>query len=102
MDYFPDTCGISKSNMIAFLEANAKYCIKPSIADCSAKTYVFVGEKENKAMRKSAKIISAVLSESTLQVLCEKLLREDKLKLTEHFSARLAKSSLRTTIYQFG
>lgn len=69
MDYFPDTCGISKSNMIAFLEANAKYCIKPSIADCSAKTYVFVGEKENKAMRKSIKIISAVLSESTLQVL---------------------------------
>ena len=69
VDYFPDTCGISKSNMIAFLEANAKYCIKPSIADCSAKTYVFVGEKENKAMRKSIKIISAVLSESTLQVL---------------------------------
>jgi len=68
-DYFRDTCGISKSNMIAFLEANAMYCIKPSIADCSAKTYVFVGEKENKAMRKSAKIISGALSESTLQVL---------------------------------
>ena len=68
-DYFRDTCGISKSNMIAFLEANAMYCIKPSIADCSAKTYVFVGEKENEAMRKSAKIISDVLSESTLQVL---------------------------------
>lgn len=68
-EYFRDTCGISKSNMIAFLEANAMYCIKPSIADCSAKNYVFVGEKENKAMQKSAKIISDVLSESTLQVL---------------------------------
>ena len=68
-DYFRDTCGISKTNMIAFLEANAMYCIKPSIADCSAKSYVFVGEKENKAMRKSAKIISDVLSESALQVL---------------------------------
>jgi len=68
-EYFRDTCGISKSNMIAFLEANAMYCIKPSIADCSAKSYVFVGEKENKAMRKSAKIISDVLSESALQVL---------------------------------
>lgn len=68
-EYFRDTCGISKSNMIAFLEANAMYCIKPSIADCSAKTYVFVGEKENKVMRKSAKIISDVLTESTLQVL---------------------------------
>ncbi len=68
-DYFRDTCGISKSNMIAFLEANALYSIKPSIADCSAKTYVFVGEKENRAMRKSAKIIHEKLQGSLLQVL---------------------------------
>lgn len=68
-DYFRDTCSISKSNMIAFLEANALYRIKPSLADCSAKSYVFVGEKEKKAMRKSAKIINDVLSESTLQIL---------------------------------
>ena len=68
-DYFRDTCGISKSNMIAFLEANALYRIKPSIADCTAKSYVFVGEKENKAMRKSAKIIHENLRGSLLQVL---------------------------------
>ena len=68
-DYYRDTCSISKSNMIAFLEANALYCIKPSIADCSAKAYVFVGEKEHNAMRKSARIINDALSESTLQIL---------------------------------
>ena len=68
-DYFQDTCGISKSNMIAFLEANALYGIKPSVADCSAKSYVFVGEKENKAMQKSAKIIADALLDGTLQVL---------------------------------
>ncbi len=68
-DYFRDTCGISKSNMIAFLEANALYSIKPSIADCSAKSYVFVGEKEKKVMRKSAKIIHEKLQESLLQIL---------------------------------
>ena len=68
-DYFRDTCGISKSNMIAFLEANALYGIKPSLADCSAKTYVFVGEKENKAMQKSAKIIQEKLQEGLLQIL---------------------------------
>ena len=68
-DYFRDTCGISKSNMIAFLEANALYGIKPSIADCSAKSYVFVGEKENRAMRKSAKIIHEKLQGSLLYVL---------------------------------
>ena len=68
-DYFRDTCGISKPNMIAFLEANALYCIKPSFMDCSAKTYVFVGAKENKAMQKSAKIIHENLPGSVLQVI---------------------------------
>ncbi len=68
-DYFRDTCGISKSNMIAFLEANALYSIKSSITDCAAKTYIFVGEKENRAMRKSARIIHEKLQESLLEVL---------------------------------
>ncbi len=68
-EYFQDTCGISKSNMIAFLEANALYSIKPSVADCSAKSYIFVGEKENRTMRKSAKIIHEKLQGSLLQVL---------------------------------
>ncbi len=68
-EYFRDACGISKSNMIAFLEANALYYINPSVSDCSAKTYVFVGEKENKVMRKSAKIIHEKLRGSLLQVL---------------------------------
>ena len=68
-DYFRDTCAISKTNMIAFLEANALYCIKSSIANSLAKAYIFVGEKENKAMRESAKIIHQNLPESILQVL---------------------------------
>ena len=68
-DYFRDTCGITKSNMIAFLEANALYNIKPSIADSSAKVCIFVGEKENTAMRKSAMIIHERLRGSLLQVL---------------------------------
>ena len=68
-DYFRDTCGISKSNMIAFLEANSLYRIKPSIRNCSAKVYVVVGEKENKAIQKSAKIIHENLQESALRIL---------------------------------
>ena len=52
-DYFRDTCGISKSNMMAFLEANSSYRIKPSIAGCSAKSYIFVGEKEFNAFHNS-------------------------------------------------
>ncbi len=68
-DYFRDTCGISKTNMIAFLQANALYTIKDAIENCSAKVYIFVGEKENRAMRSSAKKIHAKLRGSLLQVL---------------------------------
>lgn len=68
-DYFRDTCGISKENMIAFLQANTLYRIRDSLADCGAKSCVLVGERENKAMRKSAQAISGVLANSTLRVL---------------------------------
>ena len=51
------------------MEANALYSIKPSIADCPAKFYVFVGEKENKAIQKSAKIMQEKLQGCLLQVL---------------------------------
>lgn len=68
-DYFRDTCGISKSNMIAFLKENAMYCIKPSVRNCSTKVHVIVGDKENKAIQKSAKIIHENLQGSVLQVL---------------------------------
>lgn len=68
-DYFRDTCGISKLNMIAFLEENAMYYIKSSVRNCSARVYVIVGEKENKAIQKSAKIIHENLQNSVLHVL---------------------------------
>jgi len=70
-DYFCDSCSIAKSNLIAFLQANALYSIKPSIAECSTKAYIFVGVKENKNMRKSAEIIHQNLLGSKLQVLPE-------------------------------
>jgi len=68
-DYYRDTCGISKQNMIAFLEANALYAIKSSVADCCAKVSVFVGKKENGAMEKSARSIHRALPGSNLQIL---------------------------------
>ena len=88
-EYFRDTCGISKSNMIAFLEANALYCIKPSVADCSAKSYVFVGEKENRAMQKSAKIIHQKLQESLFQVLPKMYHGEFSINHAEAFANKI-------------
>ena len=67
--YFKDTCAITKNDMIAFLQANSLYSLKDSFKDCIAKVYVLVGEKENNAMQKSAKIISKALQNSVLQVL---------------------------------
>lgn len=68
-DYFRDTCSISKNNMIAFLQANSSYSIKEAISNCGAKVYIFVGEKEKRAMRKSAMIIHEKLQGSLLYVL---------------------------------
>ena len=69
--YFRDTCAISKKDMIAFLQANSLYSLKESIKNCTAKVYVFVGERENIAIQKSAKIIHQALQESVLHVLPE-------------------------------
>ena len=67
--YYKDTCNISKKDMIAFLQANSLYSLKKSIKDCTSKVHVFVGEKENAAMQKSAKMIYQASKESVLQVL---------------------------------
>ena len=68
-DYYRDTCGISKKNMISFLQDNSMYSLKDTIGECSANIHIFVGEKENHAMRKSAAIIHDKLQNSFLHVL---------------------------------
>ena len=69
--YFRDTCAISKKDMVAFLQANSLYSLKESIKKCTTKVYIFVGERENIAIQKSAKIIHQALQESVLHVLPE-------------------------------
>ena len=59
-EYFRDTCGISKNNMIAFLQENTLYSLKKNIRACEAEVHIFVGEKENRTMRKSV-IIKTLL-----------------------------------------
>ncbi len=67
--YYKDTCDISKNDMIAFLQANSLYSLKESIKSCEAKVFVFVGEKENNTMLKSAEMIHQTLRNSFLQVI---------------------------------
>ncbi|MBE6949018.1 MAG: alpha/beta hydrolase [Ruminococcaceae bacterium] len=68
-DYFRDTCGITKENMIAFLQANSLYSIKNTLCSTSAKVHIFVGEKENPAMRSSSQMIYDELPESSFHIL---------------------------------
>ncbi len=68
-DYFRDTCKITKENMIAFLQENSMYELKKSIKDSNAKIHVFVGQKENVFMRKSAGIICETVQEAQMRVL---------------------------------
>lgn len=68
-DYFRDTCGITKQNLIAFLRANSLYSVKDSLANCLSEVYIFVGQRENRAMQTSAKKIHEKLQRSFLQIL---------------------------------
>ena len=68
-DYYRDTCGISKSNLISFLQANAMYSLKPSFQESDAKGFIFAGEKENPKMKKSAKMLQKAWRGSTLRIL---------------------------------
>jgi hypothetical protein len=57
--------------MIAFMQANSLYSLKESIKNCTAKVYIFVGEKENPSMKKSAGMIHQTVPESSLKVFPE-------------------------------
>ena len=67
--YFADTAAISKENMTAFLEANARYRLKESLAACRAKTLVLAGSKELPIMKRSAKAIAERMPHASLEVL---------------------------------
>lgn len=56
-DYYRDTCQIKKPDMIAFLKANTAYSLKDDIKKSSAGIHVYVGEKENRTILRSAEVI---------------------------------------------
>ena len=67
--YYKDTCAITKRDMIAFLQENSRYSLNDAVGECEAGVHIFVGEKENHAMRKSAKIIHEKLQDSFIHIL---------------------------------
>ena len=67
-DYYRDTARVTRENMIAFLKANTSYAPKPELASCRTRVRVVVGEKEQKEMLRSARILQDTLPDSVLEV----------------------------------
>ena len=68
-DYYRDTCKISKEDMIAFLESNSAYSIKPALRNTQAKVHIVFGSKEQSSIRTSGKPLNHTILGSTLEVL---------------------------------
>ena len=68
-DYFQDTCGITKENLIAFMQGSTMYSMKDSLKNTSARVHIFVGEREQRGMLKSASLIHEKIKGSSLHIL---------------------------------
>ncbi len=68
-DYYRDTCRIKKQDIIAFLKANTAYSLKDGFRETIARTHVYIGEKENRQIRRSAQAICQALPSCSLNVL---------------------------------
>ncbi|MBP3479196.1 MAG: alpha/beta hydrolase [Oscillospiraceae bacterium] len=66
-DYYQDTCKISKEDMIAFLESNSAYSIKPALRDTQAKVHIVFGSKEQASICTSGKLLHDLIPNSTLK-----------------------------------
>ena len=67
-DYYRDTAGITKENMIAFLKASTSYELKPELRKCRAQVRIVAGGKEQKGILRSALLLHEMLPESVLEI----------------------------------
>lgn len=68
-DYYKDSVGITKENMISFLRGNSSYKVNEEIRNKNAKVHILVGQKESYKMRRSAEKLNMMMPESILEVL---------------------------------
>ena len=68
-DYYQDTCKISKEDMIAFLQSNSAYFIRPALRDTQTKVHIVFGSKEQVSICTSGKLLNRMIPDSTLEVL---------------------------------
>ena len=66
-DYYRDTCAISKEYLIAFMQANCGYALKPMAT--TARVRIVAGSREQRSILESAKMIHRAIPESELAIL---------------------------------
>lgn len=71
-EYYRDTCKITKENMIAFLRSNSNYTAKKELEKVTAKVWIFAGEKEERKMIQSARVLNELIPESTLEIMSKR------------------------------
>ncbi len=65
-NYYRDTGAITCENYIMFMQSNSAYRAKPGLSLCRAKALIVVGGRERPVMKKSAKLIHALIPDSEL------------------------------------
>ena len=68
-DYFRDTCKIRRADMVAFLNANSMYTIKPGLSETTAKVKIVAGSREQSNIRASAKLLHSAIPGSRMEIL---------------------------------
>ncbi|MBR5095462.1 MAG: alpha/beta hydrolase [Oscillospiraceae bacterium] len=68
-DYYRDTCQISRSDMVAFMEATTGYALDHAIAATSARVHVFAGAKEERVVLRSAELLGKTVPGSAVTIL---------------------------------
>ena len=66
-DDYRDTCAISKADLIAFMEADCGYTLKPMAT--TARVKIVAGSREQKSILESAKMIHRAIPGSELEIL---------------------------------
>ena len=66
-DYYRDTCAISKEDLIAFMQANCGYALKPMTT--TARVKIVAGSREQRSILESAKMIYRAIPGSELEIL---------------------------------
>ena len=66
-DYYRDTCAIAKADLIAFMQANCGYALKP--IETTARVKIVAGSREQRNILASARMIHRAIPGSELEIL---------------------------------